>query len=630
MARPSVLLAIDRPDWTFSAIAREIAGRLGGEFDFTIAPANRCPVGVYDVAVALWWAHAPLLRGNLRIGRMITCLYDGYSWNRDEARKRFVASLKQSDFLAVANEMLGKEANAEIPVALVEDGVDCERFPVQPLPAEFVVGWCGRSANVIGDGKGVGLIRKACAMADVPLRTLDVGPDPQRPKAEMPAWYREIAVYVCASDKEGTPNPVLEAMASGRPVLTTRVGITDKLIRDDWNGRFFDRTPEALAEALAKAKTWDLRRRGICARRTAEEHDWKKKIGAWRELLWRAAGAAGHKQPMPPTRAAAPPEPPPQSEVLPVPQPFPVPPQRSAVRPGVRPRVLILCDVPNWAWARKAAALKQHLSDRFEIEIVYGQNANVGHMAGRDLYHTFECIQIGAIPPGWPIVTGITAHVWRKWENERGAGTVKGWADRCLGFHANSRLLERELAEYLGRPVYYVPNGVDEAFWTRTRERVRTGRLIVGSVARPNVRKGAEMIERACRLVGAEFRAISRRSHDALPADAVRDFYQDLDVLAIASDMDGTPNPALEAAACGVPIVSNRIGNMPEFIDHGRNGLLIERTVEGLTAAFGQLQSMPLAEIDAMGEAARRTVEAGWTWKRQAENYARMWSECLG
>jgi glycosyltransferase involved in cell wall biosynthesis len=46
----------------------------------------------------------------------------------------------------------------------------------------------------------------------------------------MPTFYGGIDVYCCASIAEGTPNPVLEAMASGVPVVSTDVGIVPEVL----------------------------------------------------------------------------------------------------------------------------------------------------------------------------------------------------------------------------------------------------------------------------------------------------------------------------------------------------------------------------------------------------------------
>ena len=299
----------------------------------------------------------------------------------------------------------------------------------------------------------------------------------------------------------------------------------------------------------------------------------------------------------------------------------------------MRPRVLVVADVRNWAWAKKAAALVTHLSDRFEIEVAYSsEHATGAIIAARkhDLYHTFDALQVTAFPQGYPVVTGITAHVIQGWDTRYGAGTVRKWASRSIGFHANSRMLQREIEEYLGRPVYYVPNGVDEAFWVRNGARSSKGRLVVGHVGKPNPRKGAEIVRRACERAGVDLLAIDRNSKNAMTIEEMLIYYQRIHVLAVSSDMDGTPNPALEAAACECAIVTNPIGNMPEFIVPGVNGYLTERTPGGLAAALIGLKNRPIEEVEAMGRAARATVIDGWTWAKQAANYAAMWDECLG
>jgi len=293
----------------------------------------------------------------------------------------------------------------------------------------------------------------------------------------------------------------------------------------------------------------------------------------------------------------------------------------------MRPRIALVADVRNWAWARKAEQLRRHLGDQFDLQVacIYAQPPDP-LPKGCDLYNTFEVFQARQLPPGLPYVTGMTAHVWRTWETQHGPGTVRAWASGALAFHANSRLLEAEMRALLQRPICYVPNGVDEAFFRRTKPRELGQRLIVGWVGKPNPRKGSDIVAEACRLAGVELRTVERTHRNALGPEKMRDFYQDLHILAVASDMDGTPNPALEAAACGVAVVSNRIGNMPEFIRDGVNGHLVERTAESMAA---KLRGLSVGRAVAMGEAARATVEAGWTWRHMAPAYGRMWLGAL-
>jgi glycosyltransferase involved in cell wall biosynthesis len=294
----------------------------------------------------------------------------------------------------------------------------------------------------------------------------------------------------------------------------------------------------------------------------------------------------------------------------------------------VKPRIAVLADVRNWAWARKAEQLRIHLRDEFAIEVahLYAQPKPDPLPKGADLYSTFEVFQVRTLPKGLPYVTGMTAHVWEGWVQKYKHANVRAWADGARVFHANSRLLETEMRERLQRPIAYVPNGVDEKFFKRTRPRLASQKLIVGWVGKPNPRKGGDIVAEACRLAGVELRTVARTHRDALPPETMREFYQDLHVLAVASDMDGTPNPALEAASCGVAIVSNRIGNMPEFVEDGANGRLVERNAESIAAA---LREISVSDAERMGDAARATVEAGWTWRHMAPAYGRMWRDAL-
>ena len=303
--------------------------------------------------------------------------------------------------------------------------------------------------------------------------------------------------------------------------------------------------------------------------------------------------------------------------------PAPAPVRHSARRS--RPRVAILADVRTWCWARKSQALQRHLSGEFDVEVAYVLDRRPDPIPAADLYHTFEVFMAARVPAGRPYTTGITAHVWDGHLARFGEEGLRRIIHGARAFHANSVLLVEDTRRRFGIKSVYVPNGVDETFFHRTRPRAVADRLVVGFQGKPNPRKGHAIVVEACQLAGVELRDNVRTHRDALDAEGMREFYQDLHVLAVQSDMDGTPNSALEAAACGVAVVGNRIGNLPELID-GSNGILVERSAEDLAAA---LRSLSPARAVEMGAAARRTIEAAWTWRDLSQNYACMWREAL-
>jgi glycosyltransferase involved in cell wall biosynthesis len=52
--------------------------------------------------------------------------------------------------------------------------------------------------------------------------------------------------------------------------------------------------------------------------------------------------------------------------------------------------------------------------------------------------------------------------------------------------------------------------------------------------------------------------------------------YRDSDVYVLTSDYEGTPNVVLEAMACGLPVLSTAVGDVPALIEDGRTGFLVQ------------------------------------------------------
>lgn len=66
--------------------------------------------------------------------------------------------------------------------------------------------------------------------------------------------------------------------------------------------------------------------------------------------------------------------------------------------------------------------------------------------------------------------------------------------------------------------------------------------------------------------------------------------YHCLDAYLVASREEGGPNAVLESLACGVPLVSTRVGTAPDVITHDGNGLLADvDDVAGLAESIGRL-----------------------------------------
>lgn len=90
-----------------------------------------------------------------------------------------------------------------------------------------------------------------------------------------PRWvFHGCDVFVLASAYEAYPLVVLEALASGLPVVTTRTGSATELIDDGPVGRLVDRTPASIRRGIEAVLSGDLQAARSAARSTALEHTW--------------------------------------------------------------------------------------------------------------------------------------------------------------------------------------------------------------------------------------------------------------------------------------------------------------------------------------------------------------------
>jgi glycosyltransferase involved in cell wall biosynthesis len=101
------------------------------------------------------------------------------------------------------------------------------------------------------------------------------------PQAETPQYYRAADVFGLSSDFDNSPNVILEAMASGLPVVTTDVGGVREFISDRIGGAVVPpRDAPALAAALG---------RYLSSLRQADEAGLFNRSRARSEFSWRAS-----------------------------------------------------------------------------------------------------------------------------------------------------------------------------------------------------------------------------------------------------------------------------------------------------------------------------------------------------
>lgn len=197
----------------------------------------------------------------------------------------------------------------------VRNGVDLERFhPGDRAAARRTLGLPGEGRIVLGVGrlvsaKGFHLAAQALAALPADVRLVLVGEGPERgaiaatgaarvrllgplPPDRVALAYRAADVLVLPSEREGWPNVITEALASGLPVVATRVGGIPQILGDPVPhaiGALIERR-DADGVAAALRTVLEAPRDGAAVRAFAERYGWDEPVRLLAHTFRRALG----------------------------------------------------------------------------------------------------------------------------------------------------------------------------------------------------------------------------------------------------------------------------------------------------------------------------------------------------
>jgi len=219
-------------------------------------------------------------------------------------------------------------------------------------------------------------------------------------------------------------------------------------------------------------------------------------------------------------------------------------------------------------------------------------------------------------------------------------------ADKAVAVSAyTSRSLQRILNV---NELHVILNGIDTDFFcpAPTTKVALDNHLVkllfVGNMSR---RKGADMLPAIMEKLGPGFElnyTSGLRTRDpfkclpgmrplgCLNQEQIRDAYRYADILLLPTRLEGLPLVAMEAMACGTPVIASNCASLPEVINDGINGRLCPvDNVEAFTAAVSELAAQPQHLLN-MGKNARETAKKRFSLKRMTQEYIGLFKRLLG
>lgn len=281
----------------------------------------------------------------------------------------------------------------------------------------------------------------------------------------------------------------------------------------------------------------------------------------------------------------------------------------------------ILYDIPGWAYYHRACALKRLAPPDFDVSIGsdYGTALKskkhdlvlqlaysyVGDLKKHCDRAGHKCCIVSSYNVGWGYAN--------KWL----AGTMRPSYATIINSY--------DMWDKAGRlpTSYYIPNGVDRrVFKPKINIEKRPNKVLwCGSTGHQTVKGYRDILVPLRNLlkrkgIELDLKLTNSMRRDKLNHKQMAEWYNTGRIYVVASKNEGTPNPALEAASCGCPVVSTRVGNMPELIKDGVNGYLCDRSVTSLYTAIMKANQ----NIKPMSDSMLKEI-APWDWSIRAPEF---------
>ena len=305
-------------------------------------------------------------------------------------------------------------------------------------------------------------------------------------------------------------------------------------------------------------------------------------------------------------------------------------------------KILLIVDVPNWAWAHKARAIKKFLEND---ELLFDIKAGGEHYNPNNYnhIHTFS-FQLSNLSR-FNASTTVASYNFELKNNTRGELNKINSFKKIV---CVSPLIYNKLKNYGidESKLFKCYNGVDETlFFPINRTYPLNRPIVIGWCGQPpgkGDQHGLQIIKQIMENLNDnsnfEFKINAKNYTTAIPFNKMNeDYYNKIDIIIHTGLATGTPNTVYEAVASGAFAMGTKIGCMEELITHNVNGYLFNKPSISNKNMFSNKEEIIKCSkeitdkllylnenrevIEKFAKKLRQNVLDNWTWKKRAQDW---------
>ena len=305
-------------------------------------------------------------------------------------------------------------------------------------------------------------------------------------------------------------------------------------------------------------------------------------------------------------------------------------------------KILLIVDVPNWAWAHKAQAIKKYLENN---SLIIHIKTNNQYYNPNDYHHihTFS-FQLSSLS-NYNSSTTVASY---NFELKQNINIELNKINAFKKIICVSPLIYNKLVSYgiSSQKLFKCYNGVDETLFYPINRQYPLKRPIVigwcGQPAQKGDQHGFQIIEQVIKILENNnnfiFNINAKNYTTAIPFNKMNEeYYNKIDIIIHTGLATGTPNTVYEAVASGAFAMGTKIGCMEELITHNVNGYLFDKPNISNKNTFGNKQEIincskqivdKLLYLNNNREVIknfaiklRQNILNNWTWKKRSQDW---------